>query len=384
MKFKEKLQILIDLIENWLSDPEDDSQRMEWHEAVDEIIYTLDCSEVEETCLARIVEMYDEQIRKGLKRTHSMLTVSTKEELDTLLARKQTEQRTPAWYAQMATILSASELGHLFASPYERGKFVVSKTEPPAPRYQPLAIPSDRMMAFDWGIRFEPVVKQIYEEKYGVTLKELGRLVHPVDPRCSASPDGLIYDCPKNERTGRLIEIKCPVTRELDGKISKKYLWQMQMQLHVTNLKYCDFVEAVIVSKYNNTVHQEGPSHYYGYVAVIRYAEMKGDQEFYYVYSPINCDSDWTPDIKEEEELIEITPWRLLQWSEQIVVRSEEWWTSLKPMMDTFWEDVEKAKQGLFVAPESSRATKKTKEEKCLIHFHKVDEDGKEINEIKE
>jgi hypothetical protein len=380
MKFKEKLQILIDLIENWLSDPEDDSQRMEWHEAVDEIIYTLDCSDIEETCLTRIVEMYDEQIRKGLKRTHSMLTVSTKEELDTLLARKQIEQRTPAWYAQMVTILSASELGGLFASPYERGKLVVSKTKPPAPRYQPLAIPSDRMMAFDWGIRFEPVVKQIYEEKYGVTIKELGRLVHPVDPRCSASPDGLIYDCPKAERTGRLIEIKCPATREVDGKISKKYLWQMQMQLHVTNLQYCDFVEAVIVSKYNNTVHQEGPSHYYGYVAVIRYAEMKGDQEFYYVYSPINCDSDWTPNIKEEEELIEITPWRLLQWSEQLVVRSEEWWTSLKPVMDTFWEDVEKEKQGLFVAPESSR-TKKTKEEKCLIHFHKVDEDGKEIKE---
>ena len=380
MNVKEKIQILIDLIENWLSDPADNTQLTEWHKEVDEIIYTLDCSEVEETCLIRIVEMYDEQIRKGLKRTHSMLTVSTKEELDTLLARTQTEQRTPAWYAQMSTILSASELGHLFASPYERGKFVISKTKPPAPRYQPLAIPSDRMMAFDWGIRFEPVVKQIYEEKYGVTLKELGRMVHPVDPRCSASPDGLIYDCPKNERTGRLIEIKCPATREVDGKISKKYLWQMQMQLHVTNLQYCDFVEAVIVSKYNNTVHQEGPSHYYGYVAVIRYAEMKGDQEFYYVYSPINCDADWVPDIKEEEELIEITPWRLLQWSEQLVVRSEEWWTSLKPMMDTFWEDVEKAKQGLFVEPESSR-TKKTKVEKCLIHFHKVDEDGKEINE---
>ena len=380
MKVKEKLQILIDLIENWLSDPEDNTQLIEWHEEVDEIIYTLDCSEVEETCLNRVVEMYDEQIKQGLKRKHSQLSVVTKEDLDDLLGRKQIEQRTPAWYAQMATILSASELGHLFASPYERGKLVLSKTVPPQPRYQPLAIPSDRMRAFDWGIRFEPVVKQSYEHKYGVTIKDLGRLVHPVDPRCSASPDGLIYDCPKGERTGRLIEIKCPVTREVDGIISKKYLWQMQMQLHVTQLQYCDFVEAVIVSKYNNTVHQEGPSHYYGYVAVIRYAELKGDQEFYYVYSPINCDSDWTPEIKEEEELVEITPWRLLQWSEQLVVRSEEWWTSLKPVMDTFWEDVEKVKQGLFVAPESSR-TKKVKEEKCLIHFHKVDENGKEINE---
>jgi hypothetical protein len=119
-------------------------------------------------------------------------------------------------------------LGHLFGSAYERGKLVLSKTEPPPPRNQPLAIPSDRMKPFDWGIRFEPVVKQIYEDKYGVTLKELGRLTHPIDPRCSASPDGLIYDCPKNERTGRLIEIKCPATREVDGKISKKYYWQIQ------------------------------------------------------------------------------------------------------------------------------------------------------------
>ena len=56
MKVKEKLQILIDLIENWLSDPEDNTQLIEWHEEVDEIIYTLDCSEVEETCLNRVVE----------------------------------------------------------------------------------------------------------------------------------------------------------------------------------------------------------------------------------------------------------------------------------------------------------------------------------------
>ena len=79
------------------------------------------------------------------------------------------------------------------------------------------------MSAFDWGIRFEPVVKQIYVEKYGTTLKELGRLHHPVNPMCTASPDGLVYHCPRGQRTGRLIEIKCPVTREIDGTIQK---WQ--------------------------------------------------------------------------------------------------------------------------------------------------------------
>jgi hypothetical protein len=67
-----------------------------------------------------------------------------------------------------------------------------------------------------------------------------------------------------------------------------------------------------------------------------------------------------------------------MDWSEHLVVRSEEWWTSLKPVMDAFWEDVGKAKKGEFSVPESTRAAKKPKEEKCLIHFHKVDENGNE------
>lgn len=64
--------------------------------------------------------------------------MSEKEYLDELLARKQTEQRTEEWYQQMSTIISASELGNLFASPYQRAKFVKSKTVPYKIRNQPL------------------------------------------------------------------------------------------------------------------------------------------------------------------------------------------------------------------------------------------------------
>ena len=157
---------------------------------------------------------------------------------------------------------------------------VISKTVPYESRNQSLATLSSRMSAFDWGIRFEPVVKQIYEYKYGTTIKELGRLYHQTDKRCAASPDGLVYNCPKNERTGRLIEIKCPVTRIIDGKIPKDYYAQMQMQLHVTGLQLCDYVEAVFSSKYNNTPEREGVSLYNGFIAVIKYAEMQGNQEY--------------------------------------------------------------------------------------------------------
>ena len=376
--FKEKIQILIDSIENWLSEPEDNVQLIQWQDDVNIIINYLEFSEIEESYLERIIEMYETLIKTRMKRKYNEIIVPNNDKLNEILERKQIEQRTQAWYEQMTTILSASELGHLYASPRERAKLVLSKTVPYVQRYQPLAVPSDSMNPFHWGIRFEPIVKQIYEDKYGVTLKELGRLQHLSDPRCSASPDGLVYHCPNNIRNGRLIEIKCPVTREIDGEIPKDYYLQMQMQLQVTGLMHCDYIEAVFASKYNNNIIKEGPSQYNGYVAIIRYAEMKGNQEFYYIYSPINV-SDWIPDIQEGEEIVEITPWRLMQWSEQLVIRNEGWWQSFQPIMNTFWEDVAKAKEGNFAIPESKRMPKKQKIEKCLIQFHKLDENGNNI-----
>jgi hypothetical protein len=151
------------------------------------------------------------------------------------------------------------------------------------------------------------------------------------------------------------------------------------MQLHVTGLKKCEYVEAVFSSKYNKMPEKTGTALYSGYIALIRYPEVKGDNEFYYVYSPVNVEEGWSPEIKVDEELVEIIPWRLVKWHEQIVTRSEEWWASIKPVIDQFWEDVEKAKRGEFVVPDSTRAAKKPKEEKCMIIFKKLDENGQEI-----
>jgi putative phage-type endonuclease len=381
MIFQEKLKSLIELFIAWLSEPDDNVQVEQWMENADNLAYSFEFTDSEQQYVERIIEMYKEQYITQIaqKKLYVSPLLPSKEFLDELVNRKQIEQRTPEWYAQMNTILSASELGSLFGSARTRAQLVVSKTVPRPARNQPLATHSDSMTAFDWGIRFEPVVKQIYQHKYGTTLKELGRLIHPTYNKCSASPDGLIYDCPKSERTGRLVEIKCPVTREIDGNIPKDYYAQIQMQLHVTRLNKCDYVEAVFSSKYNKTPERIGPSLYNGYIAVIRYPEISDathNQEFYYIYSPVNADADWTPEIKENEEIVEITPWRLNHWHEQIVSRSEEWWTSIKPMIDLFWEDVEKARRGEFVVPESSRPSKKQKVDQCMIIFNKLDENG--------
>jgi putative phage-type endonuclease len=386
-QFLRNVKEVIYLLENWLPNPNDLSQIEHWIESADKIIESYDFTDNQEEYLEKIISIYEDQFKECINHKQKNINISeenneiSKEFLDGLLNRKQIEQRTQEWYEQMATILSASELGKLFASPRVRAQLVVAKTQPYVPRQNSLAVPSTSMSAFDWGIRFEPVVKQIYEYKYGVEVKELGRLTHPLDPRCSASPDGLVYSPNNLERNGRLIEIKCPVTREIDGQVPKDYYAQMQMQLQVTGCKKCDYVEAQFSSQYNSNPIKEGPGLYNGYIALIRYANPTYEKEFYYVYSPINhsCDPEWEPEINEDEDIIEIIPWSLLQWSEQIVERNEEWWSGIQPAINNFWEDVEKAKRGEFQIPESTRQKKQKGEDKCAIVFNRLDENGNSI-----
>ena len=303
MTFHDKLKDLIVLFENLLSNPQDETQLEQWKDSAEIIAYGFVFTDAEQDRVELIIDMYEEQLKKKIEwhRNHCSVSTVPIAYLDELIGRKQLEQRTTAWYQQMATIISASELGKLHGSSRERAKLVISKTVPYPDRNQSLTSFSNKMSPFDWGIKFEPVVKQIYENKYGTTIKELGRLSHPTDPRCTASPDGLIYHCPLNQRTGRLIEIKCPVTREIkeNNPPPPDYYSQMQMQLQVTGLSICDYVEAGITSKYNNKNIEDIASPYSGFVALVRYAEPKGNQEFYYVYSPLNVDNNWTPDIKQ-------------------------------------------------------------------------------------
>lgn len=404
---KKELLDLITLINAWLSDPHDRVQAVTWRNTAAELADDYDFTEEERTELVDpILNMYHQQHLARIERKHDLHVDQMEEQehptiayMDDLLARKQIEQRTPAWYEQMATILSASELGTLMAAPRQRAKLVVSKTEPPPPRNQPLAVLSEHMSAFDWGIRFEPVVKQIYEHKHGAQIKELGRLHHPIDPRCTASPDGLIYQAVHSARRGRLIEIKCPVSREMNGTIPKEYYAQMQMQLHVTGLHTCDYVEANFASAYNMVEPRYGPSiGYDGVIAVVRtIAPDHWSKEFRYLYSPLcprartdnsSAEHDWVPsptELADGEEVVQLVPWQLMQWSEQMVARSEEWWYSMQPLFAAFWDDVAKAKQGLFTIPESTRPAKKPKpNNECLIRFQKMDEDGQPLEPVEQ
>jgi hypothetical protein len=367
-------------VEHLIPPPEDMTQVKHWREAAEDLADDCLITDEEHTVASQMLAIYVEQHKTSLARRvleHRATAASTGPSpamiahMNELCERPQVEQRTESWYAQMQRILGASELDDIFATPRVRGLLVMAKANPQPRPPQSLAVFSNRMTAFDWGIRFEPVVKMIYEHMYTAEIKELGRLISSADSRLSASPDGLVYSGP---RAGRLIEIKCPVTREPDGTISKKYYTQMQSQLFVTGLTECDFVEAVFTSPYSSPIqrvvgggeHPATPT-YSGQILLIETMNDDFETSYSYVYGPLNHEGDYTPDLRPNQTVVERIPWTLHGWYEQFVRADPAWWSKVKPAVDMFWEDVEKAKRGEFVLPESTRAPRAKKQEMCLI-----------------
>jgi len=284
-----------------------------------------------------------------------------------LMQRPQTTQRTADWYSEFQRCLTASEIFKVFGSQRERGMLVMQKSGKLelAGRGSNLAVLRQNMNPFDWGICFEPTVKQILESHWAAIIQDVGRFVHLTDTRLAASPDGLIIRSLKNpEMGGHLLEIKCPKSRTIGLKIPMEYFYQMQLQLEVTGVRACEYVEAKFefVDKSNFTKSEFG---WYGNISVVGcFNEQVADWlPCKYAYGPLG-DLDWIPDLGLNERVLETNTWNCEKIHHERVYRDEAWFASLMPKVEEFWLDVEKARAGEFILPESSR---KKKEVACMI-----------------
>ena len=278
-----------------------------------------------------------------------------------LMQRPQTAQRTTDWYTEFKTRLTASEIFKLFGPPRERAILVMQKSgkQEMPPRSNNLVTLKEKMGPLDWGICFEPVVKQILEHEWGAMIHECGRFVHPTDPHLAASPDGLLLRVnTKPEAAGHLLEIKCPKTRKIGLKLPTEYYYQMQLQMEVTGVRACEYVEASFEMKEADTESQ-----WCGNIAVVGcFCETDNSwKPCRYIYGPIN-NTDWkaADELGLNERILELNPWSCQKFHHETVVRDEAWFTSIKPKLDEFWKDVERAANGDFVVPESSRKKKAT------------------------
>ena len=123
--------------------------------------------------------------------------------------------------------------------------------------------PPPRSAAITWGLENESKAKQQYRVKMRAShssfkVKDTGLHVNTMYPYLGASPDGLVACSCCGEGT---IEIKCPYSirhasptcapylcnngsSSTDFRLSRthEYYYQVQGQMGITNLSYCDFV----------------------------------------------------------------------------------------------------------------------------------------------
>ena len=281
-----------------------------------------------------------------------------------LMQRPQTTQRTMDWYTEFKRCLTASEFYKIMGSPRERGLLVLQKSGKIelTSRSGSSVVLRSHMNPFDWGICFEPVVKLILESKWQGIIHEVGRFVHLTDTRLAASPDGLIIKSVKHpEMGGHLLEIKCPKSRVVGLKVPMEYFYQMQLQLEVTGVRACEYVEA----KFEFVDAENITSEWTGKIAVIGcFNEHASDWlPCKYMYGPLG-DLEWKPELGLNEKILEINQWVCEKLHHERIYRDEAWFSALKPRIEEFWSDVEKSKLDMFTLPESSR---KKKEMTCLI-----------------
>lgn len=150
-------------------------------------------------------------------------------------------QRTAAWFEARLGRATASNFKHVMAR--------LKNGSPAAARQDYLMdLVTERMTGRPtehyvnsymlWGTENEPFARQIYEQRTGYLVDEVGFITHP-ELAAGASPDGII------EIEGCL-EIKCPSTKThittLQNGMDPSHLPQVQGQLWITGCQWADFV----------------------------------------------------------------------------------------------------------------------------------------------
>ena len=173
-----------------------------------------------------------------------------------LLELPQPEQRTKAWFDYRYNRITASDTAAACdMNPYEPVEgFILKKCDPNFPFQD-----NDNVYH---GKKYEPIATMIYEHIYNCRMFEFGALPSEKYNFLGASPDGICskytLDNKFCKRLGRMLEIKCPVSRDIHikgtiiGDICPYYYYcQIQQQLVCCELELCDFWQCKI-TEYNN------------------------------------------------------------------------------------------------------------------------------------
>jgi putative phage-type endonuclease len=145
------------------------------------------------------------------------------------------EQGTKEWFDLRKGLLTASHAQAIAAN----GKGLITYVkEKMCEVYSTAEKETYSNKAMENGVELEEYAAIAYEFETGRETERIGFVKY--NDYIGASPDRIVGD-------DGLVEIKCPSDKTffnllLDNKIDSKYMWQMQMQMLITERKWCDYV----------------------------------------------------------------------------------------------------------------------------------------------
>lgn len=250
----------------------------------------------------------------------------------------QNDQRTAAWHTKRGQMLTASEIykGLPDATPGQRHELILSKLQP---RQQGNQFP---VRALLWGTQFEPIAKQIYQSMHfdDIEILDTTCVPHATVPFLGASPDGVIITDNKDDyRYGKLVEFKCPISRQFtnESPIPKEYFHQMQLQMECTGLDECDYIEMQFKElSYSNYLNCK--SEYKSFYAVhektgeVLYKDFRSNDD-YTTWKTKHLGNDW--------DQYDIVYWMLNNWRSVLVKKQPGWLDLYLPSLTQVWSEVE-------------------------------------------
>ena len=280
----------------------------------------------------------------------------------------QPEQRTPEWYEFRKNRITASDFASVanLNSYKSRHDLLLDKCG--------ISEPFRGNAATIHGNKYEDVACSIYERRNNVSVSMYGCIPHPTIPWIGASPDGICNPSSKDKNyIGRMLEIKCPKSRKLNGFVPEHYLPQVQGQLEVCELEFCDFLECVIKEYktkedfYTDYITDKNHINYdnHNYTSdnnekgVIVELYDTSEKKLYYKYCSLSVSSSRESIEKWEEEQIDAvlentqsnnleylatTYWRLNDCSCILVKRDKNYWDNLCAKLEEFWNELQSYK----------------------------------------
>lgn len=191
-------------------------------------------------------------------------------------------QRSPLWFEARQSMISASDVAQAIG----KGKFGTQKELfRKKCGYEP-AIFDNTCPPLKHGIMFEDVCCNIYSRRNSTTVHDFGLLRHPSPDMhfLGASPDGITSE-------GIMVEIKAPYRRKITGEVPEQYMYQVQFQLYICDLRECDFAE--FAYSYFGTADDffEERTTSHSETGII--GESKPGDEFLYYYGDVNGSDEY-------------------------------------------------------------------------------------------